>query len=526
MSQLRPCLAQPRATEVFTRRGQLTLFQDHLETRLAFNYHLFGHTYISAILDANDFTPTSRMTAAGIPDLFQRYEQLKAVEQTKDALIEDLLHRVTELEKAYQQTRLDHDRETRFNREVQMHEMELMEQITRIKAVMDQEPFLLVMIDGDGLIFQDSFLKQGEQGGKDAANQLWVAIRDYSSRNFPNLQSPKIVTRIYANVKGLAEACYKAGIVERPALIEDFVRGFNGSRLLFDFVDVGSGKDRADDKIAEYLKLNLYNCHCHQIFLGCSHDNGYARILEDLLADRELVGRISLIEGVPFERELVSIKSSYRVTKFDSLFRDSKIPNHGSSLETWTNAVRTLPTASHSRPISPHPSNNGRARVSSSSNGAPSPQTWAATIAAAASTPMTDLTPSKPGTPSLQVVERNKYGQRVDRLDFKTIPKDELKHIKKLKLCNQYFLLGECPNLSCHHTHDYKLTKNERVILQAVARMTPCHFGTDCDDPGCIYGHRCPQSEVGRKECYWGQKCRFNASQHGIDTNIVKVTKV
>ncbi|KMP02446.1 zinc finger protein [Coccidioides immitis RMSCC 2394] len=206
------------------------------------------------------------MTAAGIPDLFQRYEQLKAVEQTKDALIEDLLHRVTELEKAYQQTRLDHDRETRFNREVQMHEMELMEQITRIKAVMDQEPFLLVMIDGDGLIFQDSFLKQGEQGGKDAANQLWVAIRDYSSRNFPNLQSPKIVTRIYANVKGLAEACYKAGIVERPALIEDFVRGFNGSRLLFDFVDVGSGKDRADDKIAEYLKLNLYNCHCHQIF--------------------------------------------------------------------------------------------------------------------------------------------------------------------------------------------------------------------------------------------------------------------
>ncbi|EEP83006.1 predicted protein [Uncinocarpus reesii 1704] len=493
------------------------------------------------------------MTTPSIPDLIQRYEQLKAVEQTKDALIEDLLRRVTELEEAYQQTRLDHDRETRFNREVQMHEIELMEQITRIKAVMDQEPFLLVMIDGDGMIFQDSFLQQGEQGGKDAANQLWLAVREYSARAFPNIQSPKIVTRIYANVKGLAEACFKAGIVERATLIEDFVRGFNASRLLFDFVDVGSGKDRADDKIAgmvliqsasglecsrhsadfwrpslEYFKLNLYNCHCHQIFLGCSHDNGYARILEDLLADRELVGRISLVEGVPFEKELASIKSSYRVTKFDALFRDSKVPSSiGPSLESWMGTVRSLPTGAHPRPTSPYPSNNGRARVNSNSSGAPNPQTWASATAAAASAPLTDLTvSSKPSTPSPRVVERNKYGQRVDRLDFKTVPKDELKRVKKLKLCNQYFLLGECPNISCYHTHDYKLSKNERIILQAVARMTPCHFGTDCDDPGCIYGHRCPQSEVGKKDCYWGENCRFDISEHGIDTNIVKITRV
>lgn len=100
------------------------------------------------------------------------------------------------------------------------------------------------------MIFQDSFLQQGEQGGKDAANQLWAAIRENVTRHLPNVSSPKIITRIYANLKGLADVCYKAGIVEKPSLIEDFARGFNGSRLLFDFVDVGSGKDRADDKIA------------------------------------------------------------------------------------------------------------------------------------------------------------------------------------------------------------------------------------------------------------------------------------
>ncbi|EEH35608.2 C-x8-C-x5-C-x3-H type zinc finger protein [Paracoccidioides lutzii Pb01] len=474
------------------------------------------------------------MAASTAHEFLQRYERVKAVEQSRNELIEDLLRRVAELENAYQQTRLDHERESRFNREVQMHEMELMKQITAMEALMEQEPFLLILLDGDGMIFQDSFLQQGEQGGKDAANQFWASIREYASRNLPNIPSPKIIARVYANVKGLADACYKAGIIERPGLVEEFTRGFNGSRLLFDFVDVGSGKDRADDKISEVFKLHLYNCHCHQIFLGCSHDNGYARLLEDTLADRELIGRISLIEGIPFERELALIKASYRVTKFEELFRTSKIITN---LHLWNdrnaanNSSNAAPSSAPLTALSSNaPVSSNLARVPSNStiplNRATTPSTWAATTAAGAQGPFTDLTTSKPSSPSPPKVERNKYGQRVDRLDFKSIPKDELNRVKKLKLCNLYYLLGDCPNLSCYHTHDHKLTKNERMVLHAVARMTPCRFGTECDDPGCIYGHRCPQSEVGKKDCFWGSNCRFDTAAHGIDTKIVKVTKV
>ena len=281
----------------------------------------------------------------------------------------------------------------------------------------------------------------------------------------------------------------------------------------------------------EIFKLHLYNCHCHQIFLGCSHDNGYARLLEDTLADRELTGRISLIEGVPFERELASIKSAYRVTKFDDLFRSSKIVPHLQSWDGWSGTTQSLPppqTVAMGM-ASPNHTTNTVPRTTPSSNptstATASPQTWASTTAAGAVGNLTDLT-SRPSTPAPPKVERNKYGQRVDRLDFKTIPKDELNRVKKLKLCNLYFLLGDCPNLNCYHTHDHKLTKNERTVLQAVARMTPCHFGTDCDDASCIYGHRCPQSEIGKKDCYWGANCRFDTSAHGIDTNIVKITKV
>lgn len=43
---------------------------------------------------------------------------------------------MTELEDAYQREKLDHEREKRFNRDVQLHEIELMEQLKRVKKIM------------------------------------------------------------------------------------------------------------------------------------------------------------------------------------------------------------------------------------------------------------------------------------------------------------------------------------------------------------------------------------------------------
>ena len=53
-----------------------------------------------------------------------------------DGTVQDLLKHVTELEDAYQQEKLDHERESQFNRDIQLHEMELMDQISRIKNIM------------------------------------------------------------------------------------------------------------------------------------------------------------------------------------------------------------------------------------------------------------------------------------------------------------------------------------------------------------------------------------------------------
>ena len=99
------------------------------------------------------------------------------------------------------------------------------------------------------MIFDDGLIEQGEAGGKEAAGRLWNTLHTrVETSELPS--DVKVVTRVYANLKGLGEICAKAGIIQRPEIIEDFARGFTGSKQLFDFVDVGMGKDRADDKIS------------------------------------------------------------------------------------------------------------------------------------------------------------------------------------------------------------------------------------------------------------------------------------
>ena len=103
----------------------------------------------------------------------------------------------------------------------------------------DRDAFVLVLIDGDGMIFDDKLTSRGELGGREAAGLLWSSVTDFVHQNVPNLPSDyKVVTRIYANLEGLGDICHRYGITERPDMLDDFARGFTGSKQLFDFVDV------------------------------------------------------------------------------------------------------------------------------------------------------------------------------------------------------------------------------------------------------------------------------------------------
>ncbi|KAI9828803.1 MAG: hypothetical protein M1832_001908 [Thelocarpon impressellum] len=463
----------------------------------------------------------------------ERFERLKQSESAKDALIEELLIKLDALNEEYRTACLDRRREVQFNREMQLKETEYESEIRRTKKIMDSNPFILVLIDGDGMIFQDHLLQNGEQGGKEASGLLASAIRDYVEREVEDLGSDyKIVARIYANTKGLADTCFRAGIVDKPSKVEEFARGFTQSKHLFDFIDVGSGKERADSKVSEILKLHLFDCHCRQILFGCSHDNGYAPVLEEYTTDKAYAGRISLIEGTPFEKELVKLAPYFKATKLERVFRSSKIvvqppqqqlqqlQQQQQQLQQRQLAFLQQTQAQQIVYQSPHIARTVSSSTTNSSAGSVStgPLSW---VSAA-----TTLSGSPPPTPKAtkaapNEIPRNRSGQRVDP-DVK-YDRYDIKRVKALKMCNVHFLRGDCGYGSdCTHSHSHKPTSSEMGTLKQIARLAPCRMGSDCSDPRCIYGHRCPAGTP----CPYGAECKFPSSMHNFDTTVVRSIKV
>jgi hypothetical protein len=175
----------------------------------------------------------------------------------------------------------------------------------------------MVLIDGDGMIFNNELLRLGEEGGRKAATQVKANISRFLRTEKEGCPSEfKVVARVYANVRGLSETLVRAGILSSSLIFEEFVRGFTRGDALCDFIDVGAGKDRADlkingqslsfqlanllgtytnGKLAENFKVHIHDYQCRQVVFGCSHDNGYARLLEEYMDEPQVMSRLTLL---------------------------------------------------------------------------------------------------------------------------------------------------------------------------------------------------------------------------------------
>jgi hypothetical protein len=97
-------------------------------------------------------------------------------------------------------------------------------------------------------------------GGRNAALDLRVSIKAYLEQTMPGLSGLPIIVKAFANADGLSQVLVKSGIIKSPDMLWDFVKWFSQACETFDFVLVGSGKDRADEKIKG--KLSLYSPRC------------------------------------------------------------------------------------------------------------------------------------------------------------------------------------------------------------------------------------------------------------------------
>ena len=59
----------------------------------------------------------------------------------------------------------------------------------------------------------------------------------------------KIITRIYANLRGLGKTYTESGILSSTVIFHEFLLGFNKALPTCDFIDAGNHKEAADSKL-------------------------------------------------------------------------------------------------------------------------------------------------------------------------------------------------------------------------------------------------------------------------------------
>ncbi|RGP73552.1 c-x8-c-x5-c-x3-h zinc finger [Fusarium sporotrichioides] len=480
------------------------------------------------------------METTSFNDFIQRYNNIQAYEASKDKLLQDVLIYCKAIESGtdkenqklkarLNEVELDLKAATKTRRDLQksLEEAEL-----QVKWVMRQNDeikntnsYVLILIDGDGLLFDDSFTKEGLEGGKNAARALRTAVAQLCSHE--RTGSLEIICRVVANVHGLGKALSNEGCIESPNQFRDFTQGFTQARSSFDFLDVGFGKERADAKIRETARWHLGNQNCKHILLGIGHDAGYAPFLEEVVHDDESRHCVSLIKGPPLVRELENLQLN--VIEFDDIFRPTKLISDKTSALAMS-TQRTLPIKTHTAATASMPPTQAAVLTPATSTASLSPPntSWAKITKSA--TPPPQLTmplPPKQGkskattskTPAQPAWSPGPRG-----LDpAVTVGALAMENIKRRggddKLCNNHYLRGPCGRMDiCPFVHNYKATQDDLLALAMLSRQNPCTAGQECDVDDCIYGHHCPNVINGM--CT-RQYCRFPRDAHPPNTKFI-----
>ena len=178
----------------------------------------------------------------------------------------------------------------------------------------ERNPFVLVLIDGDGYVFDDDLVSGGVEGGQRAATLLNETVK--SSLRSRGLENCRIMVRVYANLSGLSKALSKVKLAgpEKRSLTP-FVASFNRSNDLFDFVDAGDLKENADFKIRALLRQFVENAQCRHIYFAGCHDVGYLSELTPYQGNRD---RLTLVRTPSFHRQFMNL--GLRVEDFPNIF--------------------------------------------------------------------------------------------------------------------------------------------------------------------------------------------------------------
>ncbi|EJP61989.1 C-x8-C-x5-C-x3-H type zinc finger protein [Beauveria bassiana ARSEF 2860] len=257
--------------------------------------------------------------------------------EDRDIVYHKLLQSLKNANDEIDHLKMNLESETMSRRQYQIknHDIEAKNKDYEKKAA--RNPYVIVLVDGDGANFQDSLMGDTETGGSRAAYRLKKQV-DENLRETPIANSVEVFARVYANFRGLSKVLRQSGLVRYSDDMQRFARGFTNTRPGFDFIDVDYGKENADSKIRHLLKWHYMDERCKKIFLVACHDAGYVHELRPLLDENS--DRVVLVETTPAEPAFKSL--GLTITHFDDVFRDAPLEPKN-SLNTPSSPVHSVP---------------------------------------------------------------------------------------------------------------------------------------------------------------------------------------
>lgn len=307
-------------------------------------------------------------------------------------------------------------------------------------------------------------------------------------------------------MQGLASKLQSCGFISSPSDLLAFGRAFGLAQPLFSFVDVGVGKERADHKLRETLRLYLPISQCKHVFFGPCHDNGYLPVLEPYRRDAATASRLTLIETRPAEGGFIDL--GLKRIRLPRVFRSDNLPSFrlpGMPSPMPTPARTQSGLQSSATPYTPPvPKTASPAPSSDSATSGANSTSWAAVGKNGTAGKSISIAPKK--APARRFILLNGYGDRIDPELPKTDQGAETRFQRRMdsnggKLCNNFHLGGKCEaGQYCDYVHGEKLSPGELLVLKHKATSLNCPSRTYCRDFGCYLGHHCK----------WGNQCRFD----------------
>ncbi|KAI1460002.1 hypothetical protein F4805DRAFT_419562 [Annulohypoxylon moriforme] len=451
-----------------------------------------------------------------------RLESFHRLDKERDEMLKELITKYQDLEQRFQSKCKEHDNEAQTRSLYQSQANEANKRLIDIQHRTEVNSFVIAIIDGDGACFHKDWIEKGAEGGSIAAQQLRLNIKQHLKDIYPdvNVDLWNIMIQISLNLDGLSKKLEKIKFVQTLNVLPDFTRGFSRAHGLYSIIDVGWGKEQADFKVRETLRLLVHNLQCKHIIFGPCHDKGYIAELRPYQFDTSISPKLSLLETTIPPRDFQELR--FRRVRFSDVFRSEPLPD---GPPPPSPPIMLSPTT----PLTPPPPTNHSNIAFSSTPGVASmiPSSWDTgtpppTIKESrkfTSTPDNSMRSSAP-PPKYYLI--NFAGQRVDeeipfndpeaeyRLQMRAAKEDKI--VKKRGPCNRWHVNGRCDITNCPYYHGERLGYDEQLVLRRKARSMLCTRRSACRDADCLWGHHC---KYGGKKCL-RRDCNF-VDMHDVD---------